>query len=83
MCKYAIYEKNRLKVYRDERYSYDIVCFCDSLEDAQDMVLSLTEDFLYKTFCEHCQLFSVKDSITLMKMIPKYGWDKYTIKERD
>ena len=83
MYKYAIYEKNRLKVYRNEQYSYDIVCLCDSLKDAQDIVLSLTEDFLYKTFCEHCQLFSIKDSIALMKINPKYGWDKYTIEERN
>lgn len=83
MYKYAIYEKNRLKVYRDERYSYDPVCFCNSLEDAQDIVLSLTEDFIYKTFCEHCQFFSIKDSIILMKINPKYGWDKYTIEERN
>lgn len=83
MCKYAIYEKNRLKVYRNEKYSYDIVCLCDSLKDAQDIVLSLTEDFLYKTFCEHCQLFSIKDSIALMKINPKYGWDKYIIEEKD
>lgn len=83
MCKYAIYEKNRLKAYRNEQYSYDIVCLCDSLKDAQDIVLSLTEDFLYKTFCEHCQLFSIKDSIALMKINPKYGLDKYIIEEKD
>ena len=82
MCsKYAVYEKNRLKVYRDDVYTKDIVCFCDTLEEAQDLVLAFTEANTYRCFCEQCQYISPEDAVILMKMAPKYGWDKYTIQE--
>lgn len=82
MCgKYLIYEKNRLKAYREPRFSNDLICACETLEDAEEMVLALTEDYEYRCFCENCQYFSVKDSLTLLKIVPKFSWDKYTIKQ--
>ena len=55
MCsKYLIYEKNRLKVYREPRFSNDLICACETLEDAEEMVLTLTEDYEYRCFCENC-----------------------------
>ena len=82
MCsKYLIYEKNRLKVYREPRFSNDLICACETLEDAEEMVLTLTEDYEYRCFCENCQYFNVKDSLTLLKIVPKFSWDKYTIKQ--
>ena len=80
MCKYLIYEKNRLKVYRDERYSNDLICSCDTLGEAQELILSLTEENAYRCYYEQCQYVNPEDAIWLMQHAPKYGWDKYSIK---
>ena len=80
MCgSYLIYERNRLKVYRDERYSKDLIAACKTLEEAQEMVLSLTEENAYRCFCEQCQYVNPEDAVWLLRHAPTYGWDKYII----
>ena len=46
----------------------------------QEMVLALTEEYIYNAFCRECNNCGVELALWLFKNAPKYGWNKYYIK---
>lgn len=77
---YFVCERNKLKAYRDEVYVEDPIYCCETLEDAQDLVLAFTEDYIYTAFIRECNNCGLDTALWLFQHSPKYGWDKYSIK---
>ena len=68
MTEYAIYEDEKL------------LFICDNESLAQEMVLTLTDEYVYNTFYRECNNCDIELALWLFKNAPKYGWNKYSIK---
>ena len=63
-------------IYTDEQLLF--ICEDESL--AQEMVLALTEEYIYNAFCRECNNHNLELALWLFQNAPKYGWDKYQIR---
>ena len=63
-------------VYADEK----LLFICENESLAQEMVLALTEEYIYNAFYRECNNCGVELALWLFKNAPKYGWNKYYIK---
>ena len=65
---YAVFEDNTLL----------FICQDESL--AQEMVLSLTEEYVYNAFCQECNKVGLEMALWLFKN-SSYGKNKYIIRQ--
>ena len=54
-----------------------ILCVVKSETDAQEMILSLTEEYAYLKFLKNLQKEDSELVIFMFKMAKKLGWDKF------
>ena len=70
MCNgYAIYDKDKF------------LNFCLNEADAQEMVLTLTEEYIYNSFLREVNNCGLDIALWIFQNAQKYGWDKFYYKK--
>lgn len=58
------------------------VCVCLGLPQAQELILSLTEEYIYHAFLREADSCGIDLALWLFRNAPKYGWNQFEYKER-
>ena len=66
---YAIYDKDTF------------LCFCLNEADAQEMVLTLTEKYIYNSFLREVDNCGLNIALWVFQNAPRYGWNKFYYKK--
>ena len=66
---YAIYDKDIL------------LGFCLNEIEAQEIVLTLTEEYIYNSFLREVNNCGLDIALWVFQNAPKYGWDKFHYKK--
>lgn len=66
---YAIYDKDIF------------LCFCLNEADTQEMVLTLTEEYIYNSFLREVDNCGLNIALWVFQNAPRYGWDKFYYKK--
>ena len=57
-----------------------LLFICEDEGDAQEMILSLTQEFIYHGFLRELNNCGLDMALWLFRNAPHYGWHKYLIK---
>ena len=69
--------KNVYCVFENECFLF----ICDSESDAQEMILSLTEEHIYNSFLNEINKVGYDLALWVFQNAPKYGWSRYSIQK--
>ena len=54
-----------------------LLFICDSESDAQEMILALTEEYIYNSFLNEINKVEYNLALWVFRNAPKYGWNRY------
>ena len=69
--------RNGYAIYDKDTFLY----FCLNEADAQEMILTLTEEYIYNSFLREIDNCGLNIALWVFQNAPRYGWDKFYYKK--
>ena len=69
--------RNGYAIYDKDTFLY----FCLNEADAQEMILTLAEEYIYNSFLREIDNCGLNIALWVFQNAPRYGWDKFYYKK--